>query len=188
MEEKFSERKPTRVKRYDYSKAGAYFVTICVQDRKPILSEIIRTNNPSVNETNNTAVGDGALDVPSIRLTPIGKIVEKNLLSSNNIPNVEIDSYVIMPDHIHAIIFIKPNKNTFLQNGTSRAPSPTNEVLPHIVSTFKRFCNKEIGYSIFQRSFADHIIRDNDDYATRRKYICENPIRWYYKNKNTSIQ
>jgi len=61
MEEKFSERKPTRVKRYDYSKAGAYFVTICVQDRKPILSEIIRTNNPSVNETNNTAVGGDVL-------------------------------------------------------------------------------------------------------------------------------
>ena len=120
MEEKFSERKPTRVKRYDYSKAGAYFVTICVQDRKPILSEIIRTNNPSVNETNNKAVGDGAHDVPSIRLTPIGKIVEKNLLSSNNIPNVEIDSYVIMPDHIHLLLFI----DNF--NGASRTSRPTN--------------------------------------------------------------
>ncbi len=68
MEEKFSERKPTRVKRYDYSKAGAYFVTICVQDRKPILSEIIRTNNTSVNETNGTAVG-GVEDVAPYETT-----------------------------------------------------------------------------------------------------------------------
>ena len=85
------------------------------------------------------AVGDGALDVPKVRLTQIGKIVEKYLLSSENVQGVKIDKYVIMPDHIHAIIFIgKESKQT----GTSRAPSPTNEILPHIVSTFKRFCNK----------------------------------------------
>ena len=183
MEEKYQQRKPTRIRKYDYSSVGAYFVTICTQDRKRILSEIISTNDTFVNETSNYAVGDGAFDVPSIRLTPIGEIVEKYLLSSNNISNVEIDTYVIMPDHIHVIFFIRSNKNAKQQNGTSRAPSPTNELLPHIISTFKRFCNKEIGYNIFQRSFADHIIRDREDYETRRKYIYENPIKWYYKNK-----
>ena len=183
MEEQNPKRKPTRIKQYDYSSVGAYFVTICTQDRKQILSEIIRTNNTSVCETDRYVVGDGALDVPCIRLTPIGKIVEKHLLSSENIQGVKVDKYVIMPDHIHAIIFIKSKKETNQQNGTSRAPSPTNELLPHIVSTFKRFCNKEIGYNIFQRSFADHIIRDNEDYETRKKYIYENPMRWFYKNK-----
>ena len=183
MEDKYHERKTTRIKNYDYSSAGAYFVTICTQDRKQILSEIIRTNITSVRETNDYAVGDGALDVPSIRLTPIGKIVEKYLLSSEKIQGVKIDSYIIMPDHIHVIIFIKSKKDTTLQDGTSRAPSPTNELLPHIISTFKRFCNKEIGYNVFQRSFADHIIRDNEDYETRRKYIHDNPIKWYFNNK-----
>ena len=65
-------------------------------------------------------------------------------------------------------------------NGSSRAPTPTNEMLPHIVSAFKRFCNKEIGNNIFQRGYIEHIIRDHEDYETRAKYICENPIRWYY--------
>ena len=107
----------------------------------------------------------------------MGEIVEKHLLSSEQIPGVEIDEYAIMPDHIHAIIFIKN-----LSNGTSRAPSPTvaNEALPHIVSTFKSFCNKEIGTNIFQRSFYDHVIRDRKDYETRQKYIYENPKKWYY--------
>ncbi|MBQ7969172.1 MAG: transposase [Clostridia bacterium] len=113
-------------------------------------------------------------------MTQIGKIVEKYLLSSENIQGVKIDEYVIMPDHIHAIIFIGKDSKP---KGTSRAPSPTNEMLPHIVSTFKRFCNKEIGYNIFQRSFADHIIRDREDYETRRKYIHDNPIKQYYENK-----
>jgi hypothetical protein len=53
-------------------------------------------------------------------------------------------------------------------------------MLPHIVSAFKRFCNKEIGSNIFQRGYIEHIIRDKNDYEIRKKYICENPMRWYY--------
>jgi len=170
------QRKRTRLENFDYSTAGAYFITICVRDKMKILSEIVK----AANDTNNyESVGDGAFDVPQIRLTKIGEIVERHLLSSENIPNVEIDEYVIMPDHIHAIVYIKASPS-----GTSRAPSPTaaNEVLPHIVSTFKRFCNKEIGENIFQRSYYEHVIRDRKDYETRKKYICENPIKWYYDN------
>ena len=62
--------------------------------------------------------------------------------------------------------------------------SPTNEMVPHIVSTLKRLCNKEIGYNVFQRSYFDHIIRDKEDYNTRIRYINDNPMRWYYKNLN----
>ncbi len=180
MDQELEKRKPLRLKKYDYSSVGAYFVTICTQDRKRILSEIIRTNNTFVHKTNDYAVGDGAHDVPMIRLTQIGKIVEKYLLSSEKIQGIKIDKYVIMPDHIHAIIFIKSKKDTIQRNGMSRAPSPTNKTLPHIVSTFKRFCNKEIGYNIFQRSFVEHIIRNNDDYKEHVKYIYENPLNWYY--------
>ena len=208
MEEERAKRKPTRLHSYDYGTTGAYFVTVCVQDRRKILSEIVcdyptATNDaqifnsvgeglapPAKRDNNNFAtdtnvicefksVGDGALDVPHTRLTSIGEIVEKHLLSSAQIPGVEISDYVIMPDHIHAIIFIKDSFN-----GTSKAPSPAaaNEALPHIVSTFKRFCNKEIGKNIFQRSYYDHVIRDKRDFETRQKYIYENPIKWYYDN------
>jgi REP element-mobilizing transposase RayT len=181
-------RKELRIKQYDYSSKGAYFITVCIKDRAQILSAII---NP---------VGVGALDDPEIRLTQIGRIVEKYLLSSENISGVTIDKYVIMPDHIHAIIFLDPNKYIDQAFGSSRAPTPTdlcvtdksdqksgkhltppNEMLPHIISTFKRFCNKEIGCNIFQRGYIEHIIRDIEDYRTRVKYICENPLRWIYR-------
>ena len=174
MEEEKIKRKPTRLHNFDYGTTGAYFITICTQDRQKILSEIVTATNCSADLN---SVGDGALDVPQVRLTKMGEIVEKYLLSSENIRGVEIGGYIIMPDHIHAIILVRD-----LSNGTSRAPSPTatNEVLPHIVSTFKRFCNKEIGSNIFQRSYYDHVIRDRKDYETKIQYIYENPTKWYY--------
>ena len=172
MDKELPQRKDLRLKRYDYSSKGAYYVTICIQNRKRILSDIVK---PSV--------GVGALDdplTPQIKLTDIGKITEKHLLSSENIPGVKIDRYVIMPDHIHVIIFLYPDKYVSRKNGSSRAPTPTNEMLPHVISTFKRFCSKEIGSNIFQRGYIEHIIRDREDYETRSKYIYENPIRRYY--------
>ena len=180
MNTNLPKRKPTRLRKFDYSAAGAYFVTICVKDRSPILSNIV--------------VGDGAHDVPQkphphIELSSVGHIVEKHLLGSVAIPGVIIDQYVIMPDHIHAIIIIMNNKSKTdfttsraPENGTSRAPSPTNEMLPHVISVFKRFCNLEIGKNIFQRGYYDHIIRDQEDYETRRKYIYENPMKRYYRS------
>ena len=176
MEQKkeLPKRKATRLKNYDYSSAGAYFVTICTKERTRILSDVI---TPSV--------GVGAYDDPKIQLTDIGRIVEKYLLSNENISGVKIDKYVIMPDHMHAIIFPNPEKYATRKEGSSRAPTPTNEMLPHVISTFKRFCNKEIGNNIFQRGYIEHIIRDKEDYEEHVKYICENPMRWYYKHSDT---
>ena len=170
MDTENPKRKELRLKQYDYSSRGAYFVTICVKDRKPILSNITKP------------VGVGALDDPQIRLTKIGKTVEEKLLSSENISGVSIERYVIMPDHIHAIIFLEPDKYSGFQGGSSKAPTPTNKMLPHVISTFKRFCNKEIGENIFQRGYIEHIIRDREDYETRIKYIYDNPKLWFYKS------
>ncbi|MBR5252022.1 MAG: transposase [Oscillospiraceae bacterium] len=86
--------------------------------------------------------------------------------------NINIENYVIMPNHIHLLIFVDN------PNGTSRTPSPTNAVIPMFVSTLKRFCNKEIGHNIFQRSFFDHIIRDQADYENVYNYIDSNPSKW----------
>ncbi len=149
-------RKPTRLKDYDYSSNGAYFVTICTHNKQKILCDI---------------VGEGALDVPKIILSNEGKIVEKYILSTNNIINLSVDKYVIMPNHIHLILTVE-------NNGTSKAPSPTNNIISHSISTFKRFVNKDIGYNIFQRSFHDHIIRDERDYLKIWNYIDTNPQKW----------
>ena len=78
-----------------------------------------------------------------------------------------------MPDHIHIIVVLDPDKYVKQQDGSSKAPTPTNEMLPHIVSTFKRFCNKEIGSNIYQRGYIEHITCDREDYDTSTKYICE---------------
>ncbi len=150
-------RKPTRLKDYDYSSEGAYFITICTKDKQKMLCDI---------------VGDGAHDVPKINLSPMGGIVEKYILSTNKIPELTVDKYVIMPNHIHLILLLQN------QNGTSKAPSPTNNIISRSISTFKRFVNKDIGHNIFQRSFHDHIIRDQNDYLKIWNYIDTNPQKW----------
>ncbi len=117
-------------------------------------------------------VGDGAFDVPKTVLTKIGRVVEKYILSSNNIEDVTVENFVIMPNHIHILLFVDN------PDGTSKAPSPTNGKIPHYVGTLKRFCNKEIGENVFQRSYHDHIIRNETDYRKIYEYIESNPSKW----------
>ena len=152
-------RRPNRLPEFDYSTPGAYFITICTQDMRPTLGHI---------------VGGGTLDAPYTRLTRRGSIVEKYILSGSNIPSVKVDKYVIMPNHIHMILFVDGG----LPSGTSRAPSPTNAAIPHFVSTLKRFCHRDIGEKIFQRSYHDHVIRNVKDYLRIWQYIDNNPARW----------
>ena len=105
-------------------------------------------------------VGDDAHIVPK----PYGKIVEKYI---RNEPAVE--KYVIMPDHIHMLVRI--------DNGTMWASSPTKNV-SSVVRSIKILTTKEIGKTIFQRSYYDHIIRDENDYVEHIKYIENNPAKW----------
>ena len=135
------QRKPNRLPNFDYSTPGAYFITICTENRKPILSRI---------------VGGGAFDAPHTQLTKPGQIVQRYILSGNRIRGVTVDKYVIMPNHIH----------------------PTNAAVPHFISTLKRFCHRDIGREIFQRSYHDHVIRDEEDYLMIWQYIDNNPAVW----------
>ena len=104
-------------------------------------------------------VGRGALTPPLINLTPIGRVVEKHILRTGDIyPSVTIDKYVIMPD------------------GGVRAPRPT--YLPSVVRSIKAMVTREVGHSVWQASFYDHIIRSRPDYLRIWQYIDENPARW----------
>ena len=94
-----------------------------------------------------------------------------------------MDRYVIMPNHIHILLFVSPHNNLNpIENGQSRTPVPTgaNSVVSQFVSTFKRFCNKEYGKNLWQSRFYDHIIRNQKDYEEHANYIHKNPVRWYY--------
>ena len=155
----FPQRKPNRLPYYDYSTPGAYFITICTQNKIPFLS---------------TIVGGGALDAPFVRLTRSGQTAQQYILSGNRIPGITVDKFVIMPNHIHLILLVDKTAS----HGTSKAPSPTNTVIPHFVSTFKRFCHRDLGQVIFQRSYHDHVIRDEKDYLKIWQYIDNNPARW----------
>jgi len=147
-------RKPTRLQGYDYSTPGAYFITICIKDRKQLLSKI---------------VGDDAYIVPQNNLSQIGLICNKYINNINiKYENVTVDKYVIMPNHIHLIIFL---------HGTMRASSPTKNI-ETIIRSFKTMVTKEIGYSIWQRSYHDHIIRNEKDYQKIWEYIDTNPLKW----------
>ncbi|MCQ2471591.1 MAG: transposase [Clostridia bacterium] len=140
-------RKELRLQSYDYSQTGVYFITICTRDKNRILSEV--RNGKRV-------------------LLPFGLISEKYIKEIGNYyDNVRFDNYVIMPNHIHALISIS--------GGSSGTPTST---VSQIVSTFKRFCNKDFGENIWQRSFFDHVIRNDEDYLRHMQYINENPKKW----------
>jgi REP element-mobilizing transposase RayT len=152
------ERKPARWQGFDYSNTGAYFVTVCVQNRKCLLSAV---------------VGEG-LAPPEIKLTACGRIAEQQLLLLQSRYNcVQIDRYVIMPNHIHAILFLK-------NEAGGASPSPTlSDVICSFKSLTSRLCKRKNGtVHIFQRSYYDHVIRDRKDYEMHVKYISENPWKW----------
>ena len=152
-------RKSNRIPGYDYSTPGAYFITICTCSKLPTLG---------------TIVGGGALDAPFVRLSKLGQTVLRYIQSGNCVTGITVDKFVIMPNHIHLILLVDETAS----RGTSRAPSPTNAVIPHFISTFKRFCNRDAGSQIFQRSYHDHVIRNEDDYLKIWQYIDNNPARW----------
>ena len=166
-------RKSLRLPDYDYSAPGAYFVTICTHDRRCILSDIV--------------VGADALGGPQVALTETGKIVEKYLRSSNSITGLTVDKYVIMPNHIH-ILFRVDGTCFESNNGPPRASAPTAAMIPNAVGAIKRLTQRELGQMIFQRSYHEHVIRNEADYRQVWEYIDTNPAKWaedrYYKGNS----
>ena len=165
MNDKFSKRKDLRLKNYDYSEYGAYFITICTDKRRKILSKI--------DDIDLKIVGEG-FSLP--QLTQYGEIVDKWLkLIPQKYPNVAVDYYVIMPNHIHLLLSV------IKEDGRGN-PSPT---ISSVIGWFKYNATKEINQlrnitneKIFQRSYYDHIVRNQKDYAEISKYIYENPLKW----------
>ena len=152
------ERKINRLSGYDYSQNGGYFITICVHNKKRILS----------------SVGDG---FPVPKLTAYGRIVEEHIcLINKRFPQIAVEKYVIMPNHIHILAVIDRG---VLGTGD---PSPT---LGTMVGWLKYQTTKQInllrdsvGERVWQRSYYDHIIRCQQDYEEIWRYIDENPLRW----------
>ena len=161
----YPRRKTTRLENWDYSENAAYFVTICTQDRACILSEI----------------PVGALhEAPAAKLTKMGMVVQKVIESlPERYPAITIDKYVIMPNHIHLLMKI----------GMERAihESPLRQekrsLLSQVIGYLKMNSSKEIHIlypekKVWQRSYHNHIIRNDKDYLEIWQYIDNNPARW----------
>lgn len=152
------------MKGFDYRQAAYYFITICTKDREHLLGEI----RPCV-------VGRDHGAQPSIapRLCPsfYGEVVKKYIQGIQGIRH-----YVIMPNHIHMIIGIDEDGGG-MESPAGPSSRPTASI-PSRVRLFKTMVTREIGFSIFQSSFHDHIIRTQKDYEEIWRYIDGNPQCW----------
>ncbi|MGM9607334.1 MAG: REP-associated tyrosine transposase [Oscillospiraceae bacterium] len=148
------ERKPNRLKEYDYSQPGAYFVTVCTKNRSMLFGPV------------------GADSISA-------RMIERTFLETiEQYPNVNAPVYVVMPNHFHAILTL------------SRADMESAPTISQVIQSFKRYSTIEyiklvkagvlppFHGQVWQRSFYDHIIRNDDDYRTIWEYIENNPAKW----------
>ena len=169
-------RRSIRLKGYDYSQAGLYFLTIC-----------IRANGIRPNIFGNVIDG-------KMILNEAGKIVRDEWIKSAEIrKEIEIHEYVVMPNHFHAIVEIvgangiRPNNNCPNENiangicpndkGAYHAPVPPPPI-GSLVRGFKSSVSKQLGYSVWQRNYYEHIIRNEQSYQHIANYIINNPANW----------
>jgi REP element-mobilizing transposase RayT len=183
----FHHRQSIRLKGYDYSQSGAYFVTICSWQRECLFGKI--ANGEMI-------------------LNEYGEIIMK---CWDTIPsyfmNVRCDEFVVMPNHIHGVIFINncrgevssPFSEIVLHNSKSKTalqkggetPPLRKITLGQIVACFKYQNVKQInqirntpGMPVWQRNYYEHIIRDEKELQTIREYIVNNPMQWELDNEN----
>ena len=174
MSNQFPNRKRIRLKDYDYSKPGNYFVTINTKDDILQLSSIKKER---------------------IELSEAGKIVDNAWIElPKHYTNCELDEYIIMPDHFHGIIKLNECREMFVTiSAKNEKTNRTNHGLPEIIRGFKTFSSKAINEKIkpdqkfrWQKSYHDRIIRNEYELNNVRKYILENPINWEYDKNNPS--
>ena len=184
-------RRSIRLAGYNYSEFGYYFITICTENRLCLFGEI--KNDEMI-------------------LNDLGKIVEEEWLNTEKIrPNVELNEFVVMPNHIHGIVIIKykmeiggrgvlqyarNNKQGEYQSGgeyqfapTTRLRSPT-QTIGSIIRGFKSATAKRINIyrgfiaPVWQRNYYEHIIRAENDYNSICRYIMLNSSMWVRDRNN----
>ena len=150
-------RKRIRLENYDYSSDGAYFVTVCVIRKDIYLWKNVAANCVRQNITH--------------ELSDIGKLVDNEIQKVETIyDSITVDKYCIMPDHIHMILLIDTKWRTQFAPTISR-----------VIKQFKGAITKKLGFSIWQKSFNDEIIRNEKAYLEIWRYIDENPVKYLHE-------
>jgi REP element-mobilizing transposase RayT len=160
-------RRSIRLKNYDYSSPGAYFITIVTNNRQYLFGEIV--NNEMI-------------------LNEYGEIANKYWYEiPKHYTNTQLDEYVIMPNHIHGIIFIVGaiHELPLQQNEFPQLIQRRKMLLPKIIGRFKMNAAKQInqirqtpGIPVWQRNYYEHIIRNDNELNKIREYIINNPLTW----------
>jgi len=158
-----------RLKGYDYSHEGAYFVTICAWNRECIFGDVV----------------DGEM-----QLNGYGEVAgESWIWLSRQYGYVDIDKWVVMPNHMHGIVII----NNSSRGGSRTAPTETikRKSLGRLIGAFKTVSSKQInqirknpGVPLWQRNYYEHIIRNDDELNRIREYIVNNPAQWAEDEEN----
>jgi putative transposase len=173
------QRRSIRLKGYDYSQPGGYFVTLCTKDKTHIF---------------------GLVEEESMTLSKIGKIAKECWLDiPHNFRNVELDEWIIMPNHLHGIIFIHNWRRgeAFAEDNNQMKPPTANasplrrpkgttpKSLSAIIQNFKSVSTRRVnqlqgtpGHSLWQRGYYDRIIRNEKELDRIRCYIEDNPLKW----------
>jgi len=169
-------RRSLRIPGYDYSEVGPYFVTICTKYQKHMFGKII---------------GD------EMQLNDMGQVVVQEWITTAQLrPYVQLDEFVVMPNHFHGIIAIIGGE---CRGTARRAPTafgkPTAGSLPTIVGAFKSAVTKRInelhcspGGIVWQRGYYEHIIRDEKSLDRTRENIIYNPLSWSLDRENPDRQ
>jgi REP element-mobilizing transposase RayT len=177
-------RRSIRLKGYDYSQPGAYFITICTQDRACLFGEVV----------------DG-----EIRLNEYGHIAWRCWAEIPlHFPHAELDAFVVMPNHVHGIVILTVGARhdvvgarhaVPLQNGVfgkmEQFGKPVPGSIPTIVRSFKSASTRHInalrgtpGAPVWQRNYYEHIVRNEESLNRIREYIVTNPMRWALDHEN----
>ena len=167
------DRKNNRLAGYDYGQIGAYFVTICTHK----LARLFRMD---------TTVGNGLCAVPEEEeYPPENQIIVKWLKETESkFPNIRIDKYVIMPDHVHLLVSIQeyrigcalPDVIKFFKTMTTNA----------YIRGVKAGMLPPFDGKLWQKSYYDHVIRNQQDYDEIWQYIQNNPAKWMWIHENQS--
>ncbi len=165
-------RRSIRLAGYDYAQPGGYFVTICTQDREPLLGEVFEME---------------------MHLSEVGHIASEEWVRSAQIrPGLTLDEFIVMPNHIHGIVVITdvvgahscaPLPDAPLPDAPLRQRQPRS--LPSFVAQFKATATRRIndrrgtpGTQVWQRNYYEHIVRNDEELERIRQYIESNPAHW----------
>ena len=180
-------RKSIRLRGFDYTQAGAYFVTVCTHHSIGLYGDVI----------------DGV-----VKLTPLGEIVGRTWFRlPDHYPSVGLDDFAVMPNHVHAVIIIHRDVGAGFKSAPTQHHGPAREdaaagpsvstrihSLSEIVRAFKTFSARRINFArgtrgepVWQRGFHEHVVRDARDLGRTRQHIGRNPACWIDDEGNPAI-